>query len=104
MAYPYGYTIFCDDIRDEIGGKVTFVGTYRNALLIHGDFPFTLSQLAMSISFVTQANLRPERLPLRVYLPGDPEDSPSIVGELAMGDAEILADPNLPPVKERDPT
>lgn len=33
-SLPSGYTIFCDDIRHETTGKVTFVGTYGTRLFI----------------------------------------------------------------------
>jgi hypothetical protein len=36
MLEPYGVTIFCDDIRYEIGGKRTFVGVYNEALNVVG--------------------------------------------------------------------
>jgi len=32
MPDPYGITFFCDDIRNEVGGKSTFVGVYRDNL------------------------------------------------------------------------
>jgi hypothetical protein len=30
----YGYSIFCDDIRLEIDGKVTYVGAYTSGILL----------------------------------------------------------------------
>jgi hypothetical protein len=32
----YGNTIFCDDVRFEIDGKITYVGTYHVSLLARG--------------------------------------------------------------------
>jgi len=37
MPKPTGQTIFCDDIRQEIGGKLTFVGVYSNSMIIFTD-------------------------------------------------------------------
>jgi hypothetical protein len=28
----WGYTIFCDDIREEIGGKVSLIGIYAGTM------------------------------------------------------------------------
>lgn len=28
MSEPHGYTIFCDDIREEVGNKVSYMGRY----------------------------------------------------------------------------
>lgn len=29
---PFGYTIFCDDIREEVGNKLTLVGVYTDRM------------------------------------------------------------------------
>jgi len=34
----YGDTIFCDDIRHEVGGKASYIGIYRTNLYINGSF------------------------------------------------------------------
>src|SRR6266849_4932270 len=34
----YGNTIFCDDIRLELEGKITYVGVYTGSLLVKADF------------------------------------------------------------------
>lgn len=33
-AIPFGSTIFCDDIREEVSGKSTYVGVYQGNLFI----------------------------------------------------------------------
>jgi len=32
----YGYSIFCDDIRNEAGGKLSFIGCYNGVIFISG--------------------------------------------------------------------
>ncbi|MFD3301947.1 DUF6941 family protein [Aquipseudomonas alcaligenes] len=44
--------IYCDDIRYEIGGKVTYVGTYGDAMFLK-EFPATIPKLWISIRVVT---------------------------------------------------
>lgn len=39
MPEPYGYTIFCDDIRDEIGGKTSLMGRYVGSMNIGAAAP-----------------------------------------------------------------
>jgi hypothetical protein len=78
----YGYSIFCDDIRQEANGKVTFVGVYTRHMVVHGQFPVLLPKLGVWIQY----NQRPEHItkPIRfaIFLPTDAEDSPSIVMEV----------------------
>lgn len=38
------YTIICDDIREEVGNKVTFVGTYGPYIFV-SKIPFTFPKL-----------------------------------------------------------
>lgn len=42
---PGGSAIFCDDIRDEVGGKVTLVGTYGSDMIVGSEAPIALPQL-----------------------------------------------------------
>jgi len=53
-------TIFCDDIRHEVGGKLSFIGVYSGGLFVP-EFPVTLSKLCLSVKVVT-----PVGDPLRV--------------------------------------
>lgn len=84
----YGYSIFCDDIRQEATGKITFVGVYTNHMVVHGSFPFLLPKLGVWIQY----NQRPEHVvkPIRfaIFLPTDAEDSPSIVMEMPEAQTE----------------
>ena len=51
---PGGNTIFCDDIRHEITGKTTLVGTYNNVMIVSGDLPVTIPQICASITLRLQ--------------------------------------------------
>lgn len=55
----HGYTTFCDDIREEVGGKSTLVGCYTGELLHQGDYPLSLPKFGL----VTQTLIPPERVP-----------------------------------------
>jgi hypothetical protein len=83
----FGYTIFCDDIREEVSGKTSFVGAYGARLFVHGSFPVTLPKFAMSIAYYQKTDS--VNLPLRivVFVPGDPSDKPSIEFEQSAEDA-----------------
>lgn len=54
----YGYTIFCDDIRQEVGSKLTFVGAYSADLNFTDPPPSAL----MKLCFFSVVYLAPEQL------------------------------------------
>lgn len=51
------HTIFCDDVRNEVGGKLSLMGCYSGELSVPS-FPMTLPKLCMHFSFVFD-RLRP---------------------------------------------
>jgi hypothetical protein len=86
----YGYTIFCDDIRYEIGGKVSFIGSYSGTMILHDVFPAMLPMLAMGVTLLQRRRIFIPKAELRIFLPGDSDDTPSIqaeAGESRMGAA-----------------
>lgn len=58
-------TLFCDDIRHEMGGKLSFIGVYPSALFVPA-FPVTLPKLCVSVKVVTSADEPLRSLSLRV--------------------------------------
>jgi hypothetical protein len=93
----WGYTLFCDDIREEIGNKLTYVGTYGGRIVCD-EFPFVLPKIALGIVYYQRCNK--VVLPIRywIFLPGDTEEKPSIVQDhpyeksrVAVKDANALA-------------
>jgi len=58
-------TLFCDDIRHEVGGKLSFIGVYSSGLFVRA-FPVTLPKLCLSVKIVTPADEPLKVLNLRV--------------------------------------
>ena len=77
-----GYTVFCDDIRLENSGKYIFIGVYEGAMVVHGDFPFLLPKFAMAVRYLERIGSFSEEVILRVFIPGDDPNKPSIEGGL----------------------
>jgi hypothetical protein len=76
---PYGWTVFCDDIREETGGKFSYMGVYGGALFINKPFPVTLPKFALSVHYrIAFDDDRLDDIHLAVFLPGDEESKPSI--------------------------
>jgi len=58
-------TLFCDDIRHEVGGKLSIIGVYSGALFVQA-FPVTLPKLCLSVKIVTPADEPLQVLNLRI--------------------------------------
>lgn len=58
-------TLFCDDIRHEVGGKLSFIGVYSGGLFVPA-FPATLPKLCLSVKIVTPADEPLRELSLRI--------------------------------------
>ena len=58
-------TIFCDDIRQEVGGKVTYVGVYNWQMYL-SSFPATLSKLCIAVRVVSPFEKPLKKLSLRI--------------------------------------
>jgi len=86
-----GYTIFCDDIREEIGGKATYVGVYRSGrLIVHSAFPVALPKFGFAVNYAQKKGFFIQPKTLRVFLPGDEDDQPSIEAEFPKMDETNL--------------
>lgn len=96
---PFGYTIFCDDVRYETNGKVTLVGVFSEDMRIAAQFPIALPKFVISFMYMERPGESDDPLELRVYLPGDPDDQPSIKAPLAEDDTKRLRSHQL-----RDPS
>lgn len=78
VGLPPGYVIFCDDIRDEVGGKQSYIGIYRGILLSSSDFPLVLPKLGLAITVRWPNDELVEDFELRIYLPGDVDERPTV--------------------------
>jgi hypothetical protein len=67
----YGYSIFCDDIRNEAGGKLSFIGCYNGVMFISGQFPLLLPKLCVHTHIFSPASKPFNSIVVRCYLPDD---------------------------------
>ena len=74
---PFGSTIFCDDIRHELGGKVSYIGIYAGEINSHRPLPITLSKFGFAIRYSERTGESTEEVSVGIYFPGDPEGEPS---------------------------
>lgn len=65
----YGYSIFCDDIRNEAGGKLSFIGCYSSVMFVSRSFPFVLPKFCIHTFIVTSAEQPFQSVFIRCYVP-----------------------------------
>jgi hypothetical protein len=77
LSSPSGYTVFCDDIRQEVGNKMSMMGVYSSALLTPEPFPIVLPKLCMFVTYMEVKGTETEPLSFSVYMPGDDDETPT---------------------------
>ena len=71
-----GHTIFCDDIRYEIGNKHSLIGIYKHSLIVHSQFPFSLNKFAFAVMIQGKpSSMSAYPIKLKIILPGSKEES-----------------------------
>lgn len=70
-SLPDGYATFCDDIRHEMGGKVTFVGIYNSEMTIQAVAPVLLPKLGVAMAYRDASRNFPQKLTFRITRAGD---------------------------------
>lgn len=58
-------SIFCDDLRQEVGGKLTFVGVYTGALWV-SSFPTLLPRFVVAVTLIADSLPRNGELAFKV--------------------------------------
>ncbi len=93
----YAHATFCDDIRHEMGGKLTLVGVYASDLLVP-KFPCVLPKLCLVLNILTSAREPFQLLKIRVLK----DEEVLAEGELMMQDWAALAAGAIPDDGETD--
>jgi len=60
-------SLFCDDIRQEIGGKLTFIGVYNNILYIDS-FPAAIPRLGVFLKAIAPSEDAFEAIGFKIWL------------------------------------
>lgn len=66
MNSAYMETIYCDDVRSEIGNKLSFMGIYGPNILLN-EFPAVLSKLCAVMSLHLPPDTQAERVTFSLY-------------------------------------
>jgi len=68
---PFLSTIYCDDVRQEVGGKLSLIGVYKDVMYVQ-QFPVTLPKLWVVATFVVSKDEPPKSLKFRVFRDNEP--------------------------------
>jgi hypothetical protein len=95
---PYGSTVFCDDIREELHGKLSIIGVYRSGMIFWSPLPALLPKLGIFVTGVFPIGYNVSNPRILVFLPGEFE-TPSYAFQLNWkGSGEgLLPDKNMFP-------
>lgn len=66
----YLHSIYCDDVRMEIGNKQSLIGVYGNDLIVP-EFPYILPKLHIVVNLVTPTNNPFKNLTIKVTKDGE---------------------------------
>jgi hypothetical protein len=82
----FGSTVFCDETRVEMTGKLIHIGVYQGVISVHVPFPVQLPMFCFAISLAQRVDVFSPKVTYRIFLPGDPDeassDEASIVAEM----------------------
>lgn len=97
---PFGISLFCEDIREEVGGKRSLMGVFDTDLIVP-HFPIVIPKLAVLIRLIVPSDFVVGVLTWKIYFPGDKIESPAFKTEGNLVESE-LEDPGAQPEDWQD--
>lgn len=79
--------IFCDDIRQEVGNKNSFMGIYDTDLIIYAPAPITLPKFAMVVWLICDIDDTPRSFTVTLF--GPPGRTQLVNGEAHSPEAQL---------------
>ncbi len=65
------FCLFCDDVREEAGGKISLMGIYGEEMIIAAPFPCQVPKFCINIHMISPVEDPPQSLNISVtYPPG----------------------------------
>jgi hypothetical protein len=98
---PRGYSLFCDDIREEVNGKTSYVGAYNGSIIGYGPAPATLPKLCIAIFYMQAPTDESRPVKIKILFEHEGVETVLIEGDLppegfhAVPIEPLLTDPLL---------
>jgi hypothetical protein len=73
----WGFSLFCDDVRSEVGGKLSIMGLYQDDYIFQGTFPLVIPKFAIFIMYYELASTISEDINFKVFIPSDEPEKPA---------------------------
>lgn len=73
----WGVSIFCDDLRPEVGNKFSLMGLYLAEIILPVEFPTIIPKFVVFIRYYEIKGAFSDDVILKIHLPGDTEDKPT---------------------------
>ena len=90
------FTIFSDDVRHEIGGKISYIGVYAGKMLLPA-FPAVLSKLCLTVKITTPISKPFEKLNVKIY------KDEELIAEGGVAPADLQAAPTAGELGDEPP-
>ena len=94
---PFLATTFCDDVRQEVGGKLSLIGIYDTVMYVP-QFPVTLPKLWIVTAYSMSYDEPPKNLKIRVLKNSEPladlDATPEYLQQLANARAAVVPMPD----------
>lgn len=97
-AVPYGITVFCDDLRQEMNGKDIYIGVYGQ-LILFDKYPITVGRLNVCSFIICKKENFERPVRYKIYYPGDKDGLPSVDKTTSIGPGFITS---LQPLNDQD--
>jgi len=98
---PYGYCLFCEDIRHEINGKQSFVGTFVDGeMTVLGAIPAAIGKFCIHVTYWQRFADGLEPVLIEVHMPGDEDDKPTARTEINVEQNFAILPPAPPEVDD----
>jgi hypothetical protein len=66
----WGVSLFSDDVRFEVGGKISLIGIYTIDMIVGSAYPLLIPKLFVSIRYFEIRDAFVEDLVVKIFLPG----------------------------------
>ena len=63
----WGFSIFCEDIREEVKNRSSWMGVFKGVIYVESSFPFFMPKLVVIVNYFEVPEAHKEDLEFRIY-------------------------------------